>query len=226
MSRKVLKLLVAVVILLTANIGIFAFVTNFFAAFWISYTFAMIACGISIYVEIFSAAKEKLIFRYSISAITYLYLAVAVVAAYIAAHIFIFHPLSAFMLQLTILAAYIVCLLSVMVNNSAIKEQQQMRGRDIENFEYIKNLMNRVIAKVPYQDPDRKMLQHAGDAVASGQVRSSEAAYELERRMISQIESLDRAVSENDRAKISELCGQIESSAEERKRILSQRARF
>ncbi|MBD5444016.1 MAG: hypothetical protein HDR29_00510 [Lachnospiraceae bacterium] len=226
MSRKILKLLIAIVILLVANIGIFTFVKDFMIVFWISYVFAMIACGISIYVEVFSAVKEKLIFRYSISAVTYLYLVVAVAAAYISAHVLILFPLTAFMIQLAILAAYIVCLLAVLINNSAIKEQQQERGRDIANFEYIKNLMNTVISKVPYGDPDRKTIQHAGDAIASGQVRSSEATYELEQQMILHIENLDKAVSENDRSRISEFCKQIEAAAEARKRILSGRARF
>ena len=226
MSRKLLKLLIAIVILLVANIGIFTFVTDFLIVFWISYVFAMIACGISISVEIFSAVKEKLIFRYSISAVTYLYLVVAVAAAYISAHALILFPLAAFMLQLVILAAYIVCLLAVLINNSAIKEQQQERGRDIANFEYIKDMMNTVISKVPYGDPDRKTIQHAGDAIASGQVRSNEAAYELEQQMISHIENLDKAVADNDRSKISEFCKQIEAAAEARKQILSRRARF
>lgn len=226
MDRKILKLLIAIVILLTANIGIFVLGTNFVVTFWISYAYAMIAAVISIYVLIFSSVKERLLFRYPIQSVTYVYLGVELVAAFMATHLFFYRPLFAFMLQLVILALYIVALLSVMVNNSFIQEQQQIRGADIANFEYIVSLMKEVLAQVDYADPDKKTIQHAADAVSSGQVRSSEAVYGLEQQMISQIEGLKAAVTEKNHEKVLAACREIESSAKERKRILSQRAKF
>lgn len=226
MDRRILKLLIAFVLLLTANIGIFTLGSDFATTFWISYVYAMIAAIISIYVLIFSSVKEKLLFRYPIQAVTCVYLGIELVAAFFVTQLLSFKPLFAFLVQLVILSLYIVGLLSVMVNNSFIQEQQQIRGTDIANFEYIVNLMKEVVSKVPYADPDRKTIQHAADCVASGQVRSGEAVYDLEQKMISQIEELKAAVSEKNREKVLAACSSIESSAEERKRILSQRAKF
>lgn len=226
MDRKILKLLIAIVILLTANIGIFVLGTNFAVTFWISYAYGMIAAVISIYVLIFSSVKERLLFRYPIQAVTYVYLGVELAAAFFVTHLLFYRPLFAFMLQLVILALYIVALLSVMVNNSFIKEQQQIRSTDIANFEYIVNLMKEVLANVDYSDPDKKTIQHVADAVASGQIRSGEAVYDLEQHMISQIGELKTAVTEKNHEKVLEACKGIENSAQERKRILSQRAKF
>lgn len=225
-KTKIMRFLIAFVLLLTANIGIFVLGRDFTVTFWISYSYAMIAAVISIYFLIFSAVKESLLFRYPIYAVTYLYLGVELVVAFIVTHLFSLWPLFAFMLQLVILALYIVGLLTVMLNNASIQEQQQIRSVDIANFEYIVNLMKEVLSKVPYADPDRKTIQHAADSVASGQVRSGEAVYDLEQRMISQIEELRTAVTEKDREKVLAACSSIEASAEERKRILSQRAKF
>lgn len=226
MDRRILKLLIAFVLILTANIGIFVLGSDFETTFWISYVYAMIAAVVSTYVLIFSSVREKLLFRYPIQAVTCVYLGVELAVALLVTWLLSSKPLFAFMIQLVILALYIVGLLSVMVNNSFIQEQQQIRGVDIANFEYIVNLMKEVVSKVPYADPDRKVIQHAADSVASGQVRSGEAVYDLEQRMISQIEELREAVLQKNREKVLAACSSIEASAEERKRILSQRTKF
>jgi hypothetical protein len=226
MSRKLIKGIIALVILLVANVGIFTIGHRFLATFWISYIFAMIAALLTVYVEIFYAMKEKLIFRYPISAVTFFYLAVELVAAFICTNFFSFWVMFSFLLQLFILAAYIVAFFSVMLHNQTTKEQQEVRGRDIVNFKYIVESMNGVINKMPYSHPKRKLVQHACDALASGQVRSDKSVYDLEQQILSAISGLEQAVKEDNSEKIENLCREIENAADERKRRLSQRAPF
>ena len=53
MNRTVMKSIVAAILILVANIGLFLFGDSFGAVFWISYIFTMIAALIASYVEIF-----------------------------------------------------------------------------------------------------------------------------------------------------------------------------
>lgn len=226
MNSKLLKGLIAIIIILVANIGVFTLGSDFATAFWISYVFAMIAALVTVFVELFFVSKEKLIFRYPISTVTYFYLVVALVAAYGAVILLKHLLLVSFILQLCILAVYAVALLSVLLHNTAIKEQQEIRGRDIVNFRYILDSMNAVVSKMTYTDPNRKIVQHAFDSLAGGQVKSDMSVYDLEQQIISQIAILDKAVSSQQQEQIIESCRQIETAADERKRRLGQRAPF
>lgn len=226
MNRKTLKGLIALVIILVANIGIFLLGDDFSVSFWISYVFAMIAALITVYVEIFLVEREKLIFGYPISAVTIFYLVVEVAVAFLMVHFLSYFALFVFIVQLVIFALYLVGLLSVMLHNTTVKEQQEVRGRDIVNFRYIVDSMNAVISKMEYTDPNRKVVQHACDAVASGQVRSNESVMDLEQQIAQQISILNQAVANKQPEQILACCKKIEAAAEERKRRLSQRARF
>lgn len=226
MNRNALKGLIAIVIILVANIGIFMLTSYFTTAFWISYLFAMLAALITVYVEIFFAAREKLIFKYPISAVTYCYLIAELIVAFAMASFFRYWILFSFLLQLCIFAVYLVAFLSVLLHNATTKEQQEIRGQDIVDFRYIKESMNAVIAKMPYEDPNRKIVQHAYDSIASGQVKSDISVKALEEQILTQIAALDQALSNQQQERILESCRRIESAAEERKRRLIQRTPF
>ena len=226
MDRKLLKGLIAIVIILVANVGIFVLGSNFIATFWINYVFTMIAALLTAYIEIFFVRKEKLIFRYPISTVTYLYLGIELMVAVFAFNFLRHWVLVTFILQLCILAMYIVTLLSVLLHNTTTKEQQEIRSKDIVNFRYIADSMNGVISKMTYGDPNRKLLQHAYDSLLSGQVKSDRSVYDLEQQIITLIASLDQAVSNQQQEQIIASCKQIEAVAEERKRRLSQRLPF
>lgn len=226
MNRKLLKGLIAIVIILVANVGIFMLGSNFTVAFWINYAFVMIAALVTVYVEIFFVRKEELIYRYPVSTVTYLYLGFELIVVIVTSYFFRDWVLTSFMIQLTIFAVYIVALLSVLLHNTATKEQQEIRSKDIVNFRYIVDSMNAVILKMTYADPNRKLIQHAYDSLASGQVKSDMSVYDLEQQIISLIGTLDQAVANQQQEQIIANCKQIETASEERKRRLSQRLPF
>lgn len=226
MNRKLLKGLIAIVIILVANVGIFMLGSNFTVAFWINYAFVMIAALVTVYVEIFFVRKEELIYRYPVSTVTYLYLGFELIVVIVTSYFLRDWVLTSFMIQLTIFAVYIVALLSVLLHNTATKEQQVIRSKDIVNFRYIVDSMNAVILKMTYADPNRKLIQHAYDSLASGQVKSDMSVYDLEQQIISLIGTLDQAVANQQQEQIIANCKQIETASEERKRRLSQRLPF
>ena len=80
MDRKVMKAIIAGVIILVANVGIFVLGSDFTTTFWIGYVYTMAAALLTVYVEIFFVSKEELIFRYPISTVTFVYLAVQIVS--------------------------------------------------------------------------------------------------------------------------------------------------
>lgn len=226
MDRRIMKAIIAGVIILIANVGIFLLGSDFTTSFWISYVYTMIAALITVYVEIFFVAKEQLIFRYPITTVTFVYLIAQIIAFIICSLILWPWPLFVFFLQLCIIGAYIVLFMGVLLHNTTTKEQQAIRAKDIVNFKYILDTMNTVISKVTYVDPNRKMLQHAYDSLASGQVKSDISVMDLEQQILSEISNLDAAVGAQNAADIKASCDQIEYLAAERKRRLSQRVPF
>ena len=225
-DKKIMKAIIALVIILVANIGIFVLGSDFTASFWIGYVYTMLAAVITTYVEIFFAPKEELIFRYPISTVTFVYLVVQIVAFIIGSLLLWMFPLLVFFVQLCIVAAYIVLFMSVLLHNTTTKEQQEIRAKDIVNFKYILDTMNTVISKVTYVDPNRKMLQHAYDSLASGQVKSDISVMDIEQQILAAIGSVDLAIGEQNAAEIKAGCDEIEYLAAERKRRLSQRVPF
>ena len=225
-DKKIMKAIIALVIILVANIGIFVLGSDFTASFWIGYVYTMLAAVITTYVEIFFAPKEELIFRYPISTVTFVYLVVQIVAFIIGSRLLWMFPLLVFFVQLCIVAAYIVLFMSVLLHNTTTKEQQEIRAKDIVNFKYILDTMNTVISKVTYVDPNRKMLQHAYDSLASGQVKSDISVMDIEQQILAAIGRVDLAIGEQNAAEIKAGCDEIEYLAAERKRRLSQRVPF
>ena len=226
MDRKVMKAIIAGVIILVANVGIFVLGSDFTTTFWIGYVYTMAAALLTVYVEIFFVAKEELIFRYPISTVTFVYLAVQIVSFIICTLLLWRFPLFTFILDLCILAAFIVMLMSVLLHNSTTEEHKTVRAKDIVNFKYILDTMNSVISKVTYADPNRKILMHAYDSIASGQAKSDISVMDLEQQMLTVIGQLDAAVSAKDAGAVKTKCDEIEYLAAERKRRLSQRVPF
>lgn len=220
MKKGLMKGLIALIIILFTNIAIFLLLEEFDTTFWICYTFSMLAALITSFIEIFYGKKEALIFRYPVSMVTFLYLIIQLVVSVIAFKFFREHVLMDFLVQLYIFASYLILLLSVFIHNTTTKEQQKARGTDIVNFKIILDRMNSVISKTEYSDAKRKELQHAYDSLASGQVRSNEAAQTVELQIMNLIDLLEEAVTQKQQDNVSDLCRKLEKAAEERKRIL------
>ena len=226
MSSKGYKGLIALIAVVAANVGVFLLVKNFSPIFWVNYSFAMIACALTIYINIFSVEKEKPIFGYTLAAVSWAYLIAELVAAIIFTKIFPFFILAAFLVQLFILAAFGICYLQAKLINETIKEQQAIRAVDIMNFKYVLECMRDVQKKIEYSASYRKTVEHAYDALASGQVKSNEMAAEVEKDILNKIKELNVAVEEQAEEKILSTCKEIEYLAEDRKRILRLKNNF
>ena len=80
MNRTVMKSIVAAILIVVANIGLFLFGNSFGSVFWISYIFTMLAAIIASYVLIFYINNRPYLQVYEISAVTVAYLVVPLVA--------------------------------------------------------------------------------------------------------------------------------------------------
>ena len=101
MDRKVMKAIIALVIIIVANVGIFVLGDDFTTTFWIGYVYTMIAALLTMYVEIFFVAKEQLIFSYPISTVTFLYLGVQIISFIVCTLLLWTFPLFVFILVST-----------------------------------------------------------------------------------------------------------------------------
>ena len=226
MSRKVMKSIVAAILIIVANIGLFLFGDTFNSTFWISYVFMMAAALVASYVLIFFVDEKPYLQVYEISAITVFYLVVAFIAGIICKNFLFLWPARAFFIQLCIAALYAVAFLFVSIHSSHVSQQQATRATDLMNFKYILDLMKGAVSKMEYANPQRKMVMHAYDALASGQVSSNEVVFDIEKGILEAVESLKSAITNNDSAKIEELCKTIENLADERKSKLSLKRPF
>ena len=220
------KGLIALIAILTANIGIFVLVVEKTVIFWMCYAFLMIAFLLMTYINIFYADKQKLIFGYTVAAITTAYVVVEVIAALLFMFVLKYQFMLAFLTQVVILAVYGIAFIQTIIINDEIKNQQAERNVDIANFKYILENMKAVQRKVEYAAPYRKTLEHAYDSLASGQVRSTPEVSALESSILELIQKLDKAVEVKEEAAIIDICRQIESYSEDRKQKLRQRANF
>lgn len=221
MKKNVMKGMISLIVILFTNLAIFLILDDFNEAFWICYIFAMIAALITTGMEIFYGKKEALIFKYPVMAVTYLYSVVAIVVAVATYNLLQDHLLPLFLINLFVFALYLTTMLGTSIHNTAVKEQQAVRGRDIIAFKYVLDRMQAVIANVKYEDVNYKKMKHAYDSLASGQVQSNDMARVVENKMVDMINMLDEAVKNNNQEMVSDLCHQLELAAEERKRIMN-----
>jgi len=221
MKNNVMKGLISLIVILFTNLAVFLILDDFNEAFWICYVFAMIAALITTGVEIFYTKKEALIFKYPVMAVTYLYSIVAIVVAVVTYNLLQDNLLPLFLINLFVFAFYLTVMLGTSIHNNTIKEQQEVRGRDIIAFKYVLDRMQAVIANVKYEDVNYKKMKHAYDSLASGQVQSNDMARVVENKMLDMINMLDEAVNKNNQEMVADLCHQLELAAEERKRIMN-----
>ncbi|MCR5557596.1 MAG: hypothetical protein K6F75_08595 [Butyrivibrio sp.] len=226
MNRTVMKSIVAAILIVVANIGLFLFGDSFNSAFWISYVFMMLAAIVASYVLIFHINGKPYLQVYETSAITVFYLVIAFIAGIICKNFLFLWPARVFFIQLCIAALYAIAFLFVGIHGSHVSEQQQVRSTDLMNFRYILDLMKEATSRMEYSNPQRKMVIHAYDSLASGQVTSNEVVFDVEKGILESVEALKGAITSNDSAKVDELCKKIEELADERKRKLSLKRPF
>lgn len=119
------------------------------------------------------------------------------------------------------LAVFLIIIICGKAENDFIKEQEEIRGREISNFKYTLECMKRVQSKIEYSASYKKTVEHAYDSLASGQTASSPDVEELEKSILDAIEELDAVVDSKDEQKIAEACAKIEKLAGERKARLA-----
>lgn len=129
-------------------------------------------------------------------------------------------------LQFCIFAVFLVAFLVVSMHSSHVNEQQATRTTDLMNFKYILDNMKSAASKMEYANPQRKMVMHAYDSLASGQVTSSEQVFDIENSITEAIEELKVAISGKDDEKVEKVCKRIEELSDERKSKLTARRPF
>lgn len=215
--------IVIAVALIAINICMFMVLEEYTTAFWISFSFSIIACVLSLLVLLFGPGigDKKQLYEYVFYPIVSYYLIGQIVAAVISVYFLENHIFMLFVLQTVILVVFIIMCLVMKRANDATKEQQEIRGKDIMSFKAVLDSARNVLAKVDYSAPYRKAVQKAVDAVASGQVRSTPASEDIEREIKDQIGELSRAVDDNNEERITEVSRKLERLAEERSNLIS-----
>lgn len=226
MSRTAMKSMVAAILIILLNIGLFLFGFVASATFWISYIFMMLAALIASYVLIFYVNNKPHILVYELGAITVFYLFLAFITGIVSKNLLFLFPARAFFLQLCVFAFYCIAFLIAVIHGSHVGEQQQARATDIINFKYVLDQMQSAVSQMEYTHPLRKTVLHAYDSLASGQIRSNTEAFEVERNILDSVAALKTAITGKDDTKIQELCGVIETLAEERKHKLNMKSPF
>ena len=172
-------------------------------------------------VVLFSASEQKKVkFMYSETAIAMYYLVVEVISGFVLTVYFAFFPVVAFVVQLALLAAFLVVFGMVKKTNQLTDAREEAAKADLVQFQAILNYMRDVQNQVDYSAPYRKTIQHAYDALSGSQVESSVQVYEIEKGIWELIGQLKEAVLAGDEDHIRALCRDIENQTAERHRRL------
>lgn len=215
--------------LIAVNICMFATLEKYTAVFWISFAFSIIGCAISLLLMFFDVGigEKKQLYAYILYPVVTYYMIAQIAVALICVFFLEKHIFASFVLQTIILVVFLITYLVMRRANEAVKEQQEIRGQDIAAFKSILESSKAVLSKVDYSAPYRKSVQKAVDALASGQVRTTPAAADIENEISSEIGELSRAVDAGNEELITKISTNIVRLAEERGRIVSsQRAQF
>ena len=86
--------------------------------------------------------------------------------------------------------------------------------------------MKNAMAKVAFDAPYKKTVEHAYDALASGQTASTVEAENVEKAILEAIAKLDEVLDTDSEEDIIQACKGIEKLANERKAILATKANF
>lgn len=220
------NLIVSLIIILLINIGIFVVVDDYSGLFWINYGFVMTALLVSTYFMCFSAKNEKLMEKLNVTAAVCTYLICEIVTGLICSSFDEDHQAVAVVIHLIILGAFIIFFYSTLSANAFIKQQQELRGRELLNFRYVIEKMKNIQRKIPYTAAYKKDIDKAFDSLASGQTSSNAEVEPLEREIIDTIDILNTAVDNNDEQLIISTCSKINQLASERDSKLKLRSNF
>ena len=221
MYNKLTKLAGAVIFLILINVGLFSWVAVRLTTFWVSWVFIHIAFLLFVSVVLFSASEQKKVkFMYSETAIAMYYLVVEVISGFVLTVYFAFFPVVAFVVQMALLAAFLVVFGMVKKTNQLTDAREEAAKADLVQFQAILNYMRDVQNQVDYSAPYRKTIQHAYDALSGSQVESSVQVYEIEKGIWELIGQLKEAVLAGDEDHIRALCREIENQTAERHRRL------
>ncbi|MCR5798859.1 MAG: hypothetical protein K6G69_02195 [Lachnospiraceae bacterium] len=219
--KRAYKGIIAIILLVAVDLIMIFSSVAFNAVFFANFIFASIAVVLSMGVIIFLADKEKKLFKLSLTAYAIAYL---VVTLYLAMKFTFAPPVTIgwiCAIYIALLAVFLIIIICGKAENDFIKEQEEIRGREISNFKYTLECMKRVQSKIEYSASYKKTVEHAYDSLASGQTASSPDVEELEKSILDAIEELDAVVDSKDEQKIAEACAKIEKLAGERKARLA-----
>lgn len=221
--------LIMAVAVIAINICMFVVLETFTTVFWISFAFSVVACAVSLLLVFFDVGigEKKQLYAYILYPIVTYFLIAQIFFAIISVNFLENHVFVTFTIQMILLVLFLVIYLVLRRSKEAVEQQQEIRGKDILSFKAILDSARSVLAKTDYSTPYRKDVQMAVDALASGQVRSTPAAEEIEREIKDQIGVLSRAVDDNNVERVAEASLKLKALAQERTTLISsQRALF
>ena len=215
--------IIMAVALIAINICMFVVLETFTTVFWISFAFSIIACVLALFLMFrdVGIGEKKQLYAYILYPVVTYYLIAQIVFALISVYFLEKHVFASFVLQTILIVVFLITYLVMRRANESVKQQQEIRGKDILSFKAVLESSRSVLSKVDYSAPYRKSVQKAVDALASGQVRSTPAAEDIEREIKDQIGELSRAVDDNNEEMINRLSRNIERLAEERTKLIS-----
>ena len=211
------------VAVLAVNICLFKVVKSFTVVFWISFAFSMVAFALAILLIKFDigTGERRQIYAMVIYPVITLYLIAQLVVALICTLFLSRFILFSFVVQLIILAVFLLLYMGRRRANATVRREREVRGLDLAFFKSIIDSAKEAAAKVDYSAPYRKDVQRAVDALSSGQVRSTSEASEVEEQIITQITELSGAIDDKNDKKIISISKEIERLADVRNRIIS-----
>lgn len=224
--KKSYQLLIALIVLIADIACMFLLAGRYNLVFWISLLFSALAVVLASGVILLLASREKRLFGVSLT----VYALVYVIATIGISFRFLFLPdilagKVAFV-HVLILAVFLVVTILGKAENNFISEQQEIRGWELMNFKNTLATMKNAMAKMPFDAPYKKKVEHAYDSLASGQTVSTPEIEELEKSILEAIGKLDEVIGSGEEEAISKACDEIEKLAAERKMKLSNKANF
>jgi hypothetical protein len=220
-KSKLIKLFAALVFIALVNVGLFSLASIKMTSFWISWAFIHIAFLVFVCIMIFSVAEQKqLMSAYSESAVATYYLIVEVIAGFVLMFNFAYLPVVAFVIQAIILGIFAIAFFALKNMNKNNANAERVKKDYVQHYNYIVEAMNDAKNQMDYSAPYKKTVEHAYDAIINSQVRSSNAVYEIELKIIDLIRELKDGIVANDEASIKVTCKSIENEIAERNRKL------
>ena len=224
--NKNYSILTSLVVFIATIVCMFLFATRYNLVFWVNLIFAIIAVLAASFVVIFLTTQRKRFFGITLSAYAGVYLVIALGFAFR----FVFIPdilvKKVALVHVIILAVFLVVIILSKGEEAFITEQQEIRSAEIGNFKYALTCMKNAMSKVPFDAPYKKMVEHAYDALASGQTASRPEAEQVEKSILDAISRLDGVLESGNEEEISSACKEIEKLADQRKALLSVKANF